>query len=324
MPFTPSLSLVAPVYREAGNVAPLADEVAAALADYPAPWELVLVDDGSDDGTPGELVQAAARDARVRVLTLKRNFGQTAAMSAGIDAARHEVIVTLDADLQNDPRDIPLLLARMAEGFDVVSGWRRARKDAFVSRTLPSRMANALISGITGVHLHDYGCSLKAYTADAIRSFRLYGEMHRFLPALCTWRGARVAEVEVNHRPRVRGKSKYGISRTLRVVLDLLTVKFLLEYSTKPMRVFGGWGFAFFGAGLAISAYLTWVKLVQGHDIGGRPLLFLGILCIIVGVQLVMLGLVSELLVRIYYEGQGKTVYALRREVPWGGGGPAR
>jgi glycosyltransferase involved in cell wall biosynthesis len=313
MAFTPTLSLVAPVFNEAGNVGPLVGEVADALRSYPAAWELILVDDGSRDATADELAAAARFESRLKVVSLKRNFGQTAAMSAGIDAAQYDVIITLDADLQNDPADIPLLLAKMAEGYDVVSGWRRSRKDAFVSRTLPSRLANGLISRITGVKLHDYGCSLKAYDRDAIRSFRLYGEMHRFLPALCTWRGARVTEIEVNHRARTRGVSKYGIGRTFRVVLDLLTVKFLLEYSTKPMRVFGTWGLASLAAGVAISLYLTWVKLVGHHDIGGRPLLFLGALLIIVGVQLIMLGLVSELLVRIYYESQGKTVYSLAR-----------
>jgi glycosyltransferase involved in cell wall biosynthesis len=309
--FAPCLSLVAPVYNEAGNVARLAEEVERALADYPSDWELILVDDGSTDATPAELARAAASNPAIRTLRLRRNFGQTAAISAGIDAARGDVIVTIDADLQNDPADIPKLLAKMAEGYDVVSGWRAHRKDAFLSRTLPSRIANWIISRNTGLRLHDFGCSLKAYDRNVLRSFRLYGEMHRFLPALCTWRGARVAEIPVNHRPRTAGASKYGIGRTTRVVLDLLTVKFLIEYSTKPMRVFGGWGMLFGGAGLGMCLYLSWHKLVLGENIGGRPLLALGILLVIVGIQLLMLGLISEFLARIYFECQGKPVYEI-------------
>lgn len=311
--FAPCLSLVAPVYNEAGNVARLAEEVERALADYPSDWELILVDDGSTDATPAELARAAASNPAIRTLRLRRNFGQTAAISAGIDAARGDVIVTIDADLQNDPADIPKLLAKMAEGYDVVSGWRAHRKDAFLSRTLPSRIANWIISRNTGLRLHDFGCSLKAYDRNVLRSFRLYGEMHRFLPALCTWRGARVAEIPVNHRPRTAGASKYGIGRTTRVVLDLLTVKFLIEYSTKPMRVFGGWGMLFGGAGLGMCLYLSWHKLVLGENIGGRPLLALGILLVIIGIQLLMLGLISEFLARIYFECQGKPVYEIAK-----------
>ncbi|MEZ5404927.1 MAG: glycosyltransferase family 2 protein [Verrucomicrobiia bacterium] len=248
---------------------------------------------------------------RLKPLFLKRNFGQTAALSAGIDISTGEVIVTMDADRQTDPADIMALLNKMAEGYDVVSGWRKARQDHFLTRTLPSRIANKLISFFTGVPLHDYGCSLKVYTRETISSFRLYGEMHRFLPALCTWRGAKVAEIPVNHRPRTQGVSKYGLNRTFRVLLDLLTVKFLLEYSTKPMRVFGTAGFCFTGLGVAISLYLTGLKFFAHENIGQRPLLFLGILLIIVGLQLIMLGLISELLVRIYYESQNKTVYQI-------------
>ncbi|HPA19245.1 MAG TPA: glycosyltransferase family 2 protein [Verrucomicrobiae bacterium] len=311
--FAPCISVVAPVYNEAGNVARLVDEVARALAEYPSDWELILVDDGSSDGTAAEIACAAAANPAVRPLRLRRNFGQTAALSAGIDAARGEVIITIDADLQNDPADIPALLAKMAEGYDVVSGWRAHRKDDFVSRTLPSRIANWIISHNTGLKLHDFGCSLKAYDRDVLRSFRLYGEMHRFLPALCTWRGARVAEIPVNHRPRTAGNSKYGIGRTTRVVLDLITVKFLIEYSTKPMRVFGGWGMLFGGAGGALCLYLTWLKLVLHENIGQRPLLVFAVLLVIVGIQLLMIGLLSELLARIYFESQGKPVYELAK-----------
>lgn len=314
--FAPSLSIVAPVYNEAGNVERLVDNVRQAMSAYPSDWELILVDDGSTDATPAELQRAAAGDARVRSVRLRRNFGQTAALSAGIDASRGEVVVTMDADLQNDPADIPKLLAKMAEGFEVVSGWRARRKDPFLSRTLPSRIANWIISKITGLPLHDFGCSLKAYDREVLTSFRIYGEMHRFLPALCTWRGARVAEIPVNHRPRTVGTSKYGISRTFRVVLDLITVKFLLEYSTKPMRVFGGTGFLFGGTGVLLGLYLSWLKLAEGQQIGGRPLLLFAALLVIIGIQLVMLGLLGELLSRIYFESQGKNVYELARQRP--------
>lgn len=311
--FAPCLSVIAPVYNEAGNVSRLVDEVARALADYPSDWELILVNDGSTDDTAREIARAAALNPAVRPRSLRRNFGQTAALSAGIDIARGEVIITIDADLQNDPADIPALLAKMAEGYDVVSGWRADRKDDFISRTLPSRIANWIISRNTGLRLHDFGCSLKAYDREVLRSFRLYGEMHRFLPALCTWRGARVAEIPVNHRRRTIGASKYGIGRTSRVVLDLLTVKFLIEYSTKPMRVFGGWGLLFGGTGVGLCAYLSWHKLVLNENIGQRPLLAFAVLLVIVGIQLLMLGLLSELLARIYFESQGKPVYELAK-----------
>lgn len=306
---SPTLSIIAPVYNEAGNIALLVEEIESVLKDYSSSWEIILVDDGSVDNSKNEMQTVAAKYPHVKSIFLKRNFGQTAALSAGIDASQGEVIITIDADRQNDPADIPILLKKMSEGYDVVSGWRSARKDAFLTRTLPSRIANKLISIITGVSLHDYGCSLKAYTRETISSFRLYGEMHRFLPALCTWRGAKVAEISVNHRTRTQGVSKYGLNRTFRVILDLLTVKFLLEYSTKPMRVFGTAGFFCTGFGIAISLYLTGLKLFAHENIGQRPLLFLGILLIIVGLQLIMLGLISELLVRIYYESQNKTVY---------------
>jgi len=311
--FAPCLSVVAPIYNEAGNIARLVQEVTCALAEYPSDWELILVDDGSTDNGMAEIERAAQSNPAIRPISLRRNFGQTAALSAGMDAARGDVIITIDADLQNDPADIPKLLAKMAEGYDVVSGWRSDRKDDFVSRTLPSRIANWIISWTTGLKLHDYGCSLKAYDRDVLHSFRLYGEMHRFLPALCTWRGARVAEIPVNHKPRTAGASKYGIGRTLRVVLDLLTVKFLIGYSTKPMRVFGSWGMLFGGVGLAICTYLTWVKLALGEDIGHRPLLAFGALLLIVGIQFLMVGMLSELLARIYFESQGKPVYELAK-----------
>ena len=312
----PTLSVVAPVYNEAGNIIALVQEIETVLKNYPSFWEIILIDDGSTDHSRSEIQQVKEKSPHVISLFLKRNFGQTAALSAGIDASQGEVIITMDADRQNDPADIPLLLNKLAEGYDVVSGWRKKRKDHFLTRTLPSQLANKLISFFTGVTLNDYGCSLKAYTRETLSSFRLYGEMHRFLPALCTWRGAKVAEIPVNHRPRTQGVSKYGLNRIFRVLLDLLTVKFLLEYSTKPMRVFGTTGFICSGLGIAISLYLTALKLFAHENIGQRPLLFLGILLIIVGLQLIMLGLISELLVRIYYESQSKTTYQIDASKP--------
>ncbi len=307
--YGPSISIAAPVYNEAGNIRPFLVEIEQALSNYPKDWEVVLANDGSSDGTADELDAAAKEFSFLHVVHLKRNFGQTAALQAAIDASRGDIIVTMDSDRQNDPADIPAMIELLGQGYDVVSGWRYRRQDDFATRTLPSMMANRLISLFTGVKLHDYGCALKVYTADTLRCFRIYGEMHRFLPALCTWRGAKVVEAKVNHRPRQVGNSKYGLNRTFRVLLDLVTVKFLLEYSTKPMRVFGGTGILSGGAGFAICLYLTAHKFITGTDIGHRPLLFLGVLLIVVGLQLVMLGLVSEILVRIYYECQGKTVY---------------
>jgi glycosyltransferase involved in cell wall biosynthesis len=244
------------------------------------------------------------------LLSFRRNFGQTAAFAAGFDHAKGDVIVTMDGDLQNDPADIPKMLSLIGE-YDIVSGWRLKRKDSFLKRRLPSMIANWLISTVTGVKLHDYGCSLKAYKADVVKNIQLYGEMHRFIPAVANWYGVRIAEVETNHKPRFRGKSKYGLSRTLRVFLDLITVKFLQSFSTKPLQAFGPIGLLCGFAGFIISLYLTFVKL-SGQDIGGRPLLLLGVLLIIVGFQLIVMGLLGELLVRIYHESQKKPIYILR------------
>jgi glycosyltransferase involved in cell wall biosynthesis len=248
----------------------------------------------------------------VRVLTLRRNFGQTAAFSAGFDAARGDVVVTSDGDLQNDPADIPALVARLDEGFDIVCGWRLKRQDPW-SKRVPSWFANRLISWSTGVKLHDYGCSLKAIRAEVVKGLKLYGEMHRFIPAVASWMGVSVAEMPVNHRPRVRGQSKYGIGRTLRVVLDLFTVKFLLAYGTRPAHLFGLMGLASGGAGFAILGYLSWIKLVHEAAIGGRPLLLLGMLLFLTGVILVNFGLLGELMVRTYHESQGKPIYVLKQ-----------
>ena len=311
----PQISVVIPVFNEADNVADLHRELTASLEGYGRPYEVLFVDDGSRDQTLARLVEIERADPRVRVLRLRRNFGQTAAFSAGFDHARGDVVVTSDGDLQNDPADIPRLVARLDDGFDMVCGWRRDRQDN-ASRKVPSRFANRLISWATGVHLNDYGCSLKAMRSEVVRGMRLYGEMHRFIPAIASWMGVSIDEMPVNHRARTRGTSKYGIGRTLRVLLDLFTVKFLLAYGTRPAHLFGAWGFASGVAGTAILAYLTWVKFGLGESIWGRPLLLGGMLLVITGVQLVGIGLLAEMLVRTYHESQGKPTYVVKEIRP--------
>jgi len=312
----PSLSVVVPLYNEVENVGDLHRELASALEAASRSFELVLVDDGSTDGTRERLLELEARDPRVRVVVLRRNFGQTAAFSAGFDAARGEIVVTSDGDLQNDPVDIPTMVARLeADDLDMVCGWRRKRQDPWTKR-VPSLFANRLISWATGVHLHDYGCSLKAMRSDVVKGLRLYGEMHRFIPAVASWTGVTLAEVPVNHRPRTRGQSKYGLGRTVRVLLDLFTVKFLLSYGTRPAHLFGLMGLSFGAVGFAILAYLAGLKLIAGEAIGGRPLLLLGALLFLTGVILVNFGLMGELLVRTWHESQGKPIYAIRERRP--------
>ncbi len=308
----PTLSIVIPVFNEEENVPLLAEEIRRALDTQGVAYEVVAVDDGSTDGTWTQLESIRAQDPRWVLVGLRRNFGQTAAMSAGFDHARGDVIVTLDGDLQNDPADIPRLLA-MAKDHDVVSGWRKDRRDPFLSRRLPSMLANWLISRVTGVRLHDYGCTLKAYRREVVEHLHLYGEMHRFIPAIASWMGISLAEVETSHRSRRFGRSKYGMARTLRVILDLITVKFLLSFATKPIQFFGLLGVLTAGVGIAIGGYLSVLKLAFGAQIGGRPLLFLGILLIVVGVQLVMMGLLGEMLVRVYHESQRKPIYMVKR-----------
>jgi len=308
----PHVSVVVPLYDEVENLAELHRELVTSLEATGRPFELVLVDDGSRDGTRERLLALEAVDPRVHAVLLRRNFGQTAAFSAGFDHARGDVVVTSDGDLQNDPADIPRLVAKLeTEDLDMVCGWRQDRQDP-ASKRVPSFFANRLISWATGVRLHDYGCSLKAMRAEVARGLRLYGEMHRFIPAVASWMGVKLAEVPVHHRPRTRGHSKYGLGRTLRVVLDLFTVKFLLSYATRPAHFFGPMGFLFGGAGFAILAYLSWLKLVGGEAIGGRPLLLLGALLFLFGVMLVNVGLIGELLVRIYHESQGKPIYVVQ------------
>jgi dolichol-phosphate mannosyltransferase len=276
------------------------------------PWEVVFVDDGSTDGTYELLKKLHGNDECMCVVKLRRNFGQTAAMTAGFDHAQGEIIVCLDGDLQNDPQDIPQLVNKLGEGYDVVSGWRANRQDGFWLRTLPSRIANWLISRTTGTYLHDYGCTLKVYRADMIRELRLYGEMHRFIPALIAGNGARITEIPVNHYARHHGKSKYGISRTVRVILDLLTVKFLLSFLTRPLQIFGLIGLLSFSIGITICSYLTVMKIFAGYSLADRPLLFLGILLVLLGVQFICLGILAEIQTRSYYESSKKCTYSIR------------
>jgi hypothetical protein len=312
---TPALSVVIPLYNEVDTIPELVRRLTEALDAAGRTWEAVIVDDGSTDGSFEALAAAHDADPRFVIVQLRRNFGQTPAFSAGFDAARGDVVITMDADLQNDPLDIELLLAKMEEGgYDVVSGWRQDRKESVVLRRIPSAIGNRVMRWLTGVPLHDTGCSLKAYRREVVKNTKLYGNLHRFIPAVASWYGVSVAEVPVRDNPRFRGRSKYGrgLARAPRVVLDLLTLRFLLHYATRPIHVFGGLGFAMLGAGLAAGAYLTVVKLVGGQDIGDRPLLLLALLLVVVGVQFVSMGLLGELVVRTYHESQDKPIYTVR------------
>jgi glycosyltransferase involved in cell wall biosynthesis len=306
-----TVSVVIPLYNEEENVEILNERLTETMKNIGSDYEVVYIDDGSTDGTLLLLEELQKKDDNIVVLSLRRNFGQTAAFAAGFDFARGDIVVTMDGDLQNDPTDIPKLL-ELTKDYDLVSGWRRKRQDSF-SRTFPSKMANWLISKVTGVRLHDYGCSLKAYRREVVKNLKLYGEMHRFIPAVASWYGVSIAEIETTHHPRLRGKSKYGISRTIKVLLDLVTVKFLQSFSTKPIQFFGPLGVFFGLAGIAVSLYLTAAKLFRGIDIGGRPLLLLGALLIIVGIQFIGMGLLGEMIVRVYHESQKKPIYALKK-----------
>ena len=305
------LSIVIPVFNEEENIEPLVHEIDRVLAPGQKSYEIVVVDDGSRDGTFAALRRLFKPAAHLKLIRLKRNFGQTAALAAGLDHADGEIIILMDGDGQNDPADIPELLRKIDEGNDLVAGWRHNRKDSFFNRRLPSMIANRLISWTTQVKLNDYGCTLKAMRKDLAKSLRLYGEMHRFIPAIAYERGALIAELKVNHRPRLRGASKYGITRTLRVVLDLLTVKFLISYSTRPAHVFGPIGVLCGLAGFVFALYLTVQKFVYDLDIGGRPLLLLSILLIFIGIQFITMGLLGEMLARTYHESQNRPVYVV-------------
>jgi len=309
----PYLSLIIPVYNEEQNLLPLYEAVVAALKPIKKDWELILVDDGSRDKSIEVLKQIASKDKKhVRVVQFRRNFGQTAAIAAGIDYASGEIIVLLDADLQNDPADIPMLLAKLDEGYDLVSGWRKDRKDNAITRNFPSQIANWLISTVTGVHLHDYGCTLKAYRHDALAGFRLYGEMHRFIPVFAHSVGARITEMPVHHYARKFGKANYGLERTLKIVLDLFTVKFLLSYSSKPIYLFGGTGiFLIFSS--AIMLFLLFLRrIISAVAVLGSPLFQIAVMLFIMGFQSILMGLIAELLARTYHESQSKTTYTVR------------
>jgi glycosyltransferase involved in cell wall biosynthesis len=312
----PNLSLVIPVYNEEENIHLLIEAIRKALDPLPDTWEAVLVDDGSEDNSLQVLTKLAEEDAEhLRVVSFRRNFGQTAAIAAGLDYARGEIIVLLDADMQNDPADIPMMLEKLDEGFDLVSGWRKQRQDTYLTRTLPSNMANKLISWVTGVPLHDYGCTLKAYRREALEGFRLYGEMHRFIPVFAYAVGAKITEVQVHHHPRKFGKAKYGLERTLKVVLDLFTVKFLVSYSSKPIYLFGGAGLALiFGSG-AMLVYLGVRRVLTSISVLGSPFFQLAVMLFILGFQSVLMGLIAELLVRTYYESQRKPTYRIRKTI---------
>ncbi|HLE73752.1 MAG TPA: glycosyltransferase family 2 protein [Anaerolineales bacterium] len=308
-----SITIVVPVFNEVQSVPKLHAGISKAMQTTRQDWEVVFVDDGSTDGSPQAMEVLAAKDPKhVHVVALRRNFGQTAAISAGIDHSTGDVIVLIDGDLQNDPADIPGLLKKINDGYDVVSGWRKFRKDNFITRTLPSRIANWIISQVTGVHLHDYGCTLKAYRREVLTGFRLYGEMHRFIPAYAGYVGASIGEVPVQHHPRKHGKSKYGLNRTIKVILDLLTVKFLSGYVNKPIYLFGGVGFGLAGLGIAGLVFLFVRRWLYGIGTVDSPIFLLSALFFVLGVQSILLGLLAEMSVRTYHESQSKPIYTVR------------
>jgi len=315
MTAAPELSLFLPVLDEEDNLRPMHGKIAAALDALGKTAEVIYVDDGSTDRSLEILREIAAGDDRVRVISLRRNYGQTAAMSAGIDAAKGEILIPMDADLQNDPADIKRLLDKLDEGYDVVSGWRKNRQDKMVSRKIPSMIANRIISWIGDVHLHDYGCSLKAYRRDVLKDVKLYGEMHRFIPIYASWAGARVTEIPVDHHARTAGRSKYGISRTIKVIFDLITIKFMAEYHTKPLYVFGAFGTIAFLISMIAGVWALVLKF--GYDVSFilTPLPIITVVMLAISVQFFLMGLLAELLVRTYHESQDKAIYAVREKI---------
>ena len=311
----PELSIVIPILNEEQNIKLLYSQLKPTLDSLNKDYEIIFVDDGSRDGSFGVLKDICQQDRKVRAVRFGRNYGQTAALAAGFDNAQGSVFITMDGDLQNDPQDIPRLLKKMEEGYDIVSGWREKRKDPLFTNKIPSRIANRLISIITGVRLHDYGCTLKAYKKEAIKNINLYGEMHRFLPALASWNGVSIAELPVKHHARKHGKTKYGLSRVSRVVLDLITVKFLLSFSTKPIQLFGGWGIlSLLFAGVSGIAVIL-MKFLHGKDMTGNPLLYLTILLFVVGFQFIMVGLLGEMMSRIYHQSRKHPTYIVKEKL---------
>jgi len=310
----PAISVVVPIHNEVESLPLLVEKISASLVEAAIAYEILCVDDGSTDGSADLLKQLAAHRSDLRVIIFRRNYGQTAAMAAGFSHARGKVIVTLDGDLQNDPADIPLLLAKLDEGYDLVSGWRKHRQDAALTRLLPSKVANWLIGQVTGVKLHDYGCSLKAYRTELVADMHLYGELHRFLPALAFIEGARIAELPVRHHARQFGTSKYGLGRTFRVMMDMMTVWFMRKFLTRPMHVFGWFGLIALVLGTAMGLYLTGLKVLTGASIN-RPLLILVVVLILAGIQLFSVGLLAELLMRTYHESQGRPIYRIREMI---------
>lgn len=314
----PEISVFLPVFNEEPNLPPLQEKLNLALKQLGRTAEIIYVDDGSSDNSLSVLRDLAAKDPRIRVVVLRRNYGQTAAMAAGIDAATGKVLIPMDADLQNDPADIVRLLDKLDEGYDVVSGWRKDRKDKLVTRKIPSMMANRLISWIGGVPLHDYGCSLKAYRRESLEDVRLYGEMHRFIPIYASWAGARVSEIPVEHHPRTMGKSKYGLSRTVKVIFDLVTIKFMASYQTKPLYLFGGAGLLTFAVSLlsALLAFsMKFLSWPHHADFVQTPLPIIALVTLVLGVQLFLMGLLAEMMVRTYHESQAKSIYAVREMI---------
>ncbi len=305
------ITVVLPVLNEQDNIGPLHQQITEALIDK-YDYEIVFIDDGSSDDSLSVLTRLQKDDKRVQIISFRKNFGQTAALSAGFTHARGNIIVAMDADLQNDPADIPKMIAKLDEGYDVVSGWRKKRHDNAITRLLPSKIANWLISCITGVKLHDYGCTLKAYRREVLAETKLYGEMHRFIPALASWSGATIAEMVVNHRPRTAGSTKYGLARTWKVILDLITVKFLLSFSTKPIQLFGGWGLISFFLGSLSGLAVILMKIIKKTDMTGNPLLYLSILFVVISAQFILMGLLAELLVRTYHESQNRPTYVIK------------
>ena len=316
----PQVSIVVPIHNEYENLPRLLEAISATLVTANIRYEILCIDDGSTDGSGDLLKQIASDRADLRSVILRRNYGQTAAMAAGFSHAKGQIIITMDGDLQNDPADIPILLDKLSEGYDLVSGWRKNRQDATITRLIPSQIANWLIAQVTGVKVHDYGCSLKAYRAELIADMNLYGELHRFLPALAFIEGARIAEIPVRHHPRQFGKSKYGLDRTIRVVMDLITVFFMRKFLTRPMHVFGSMGVLSIFLGTLIGLYLTTLKLSFGESIN-RPLLILVVVLILTGVQLFCFGLLAELLMRTYHESQGRPIYRVREVIEPGNRG---